>query len=104
MAVMPLASPETSTGVNRALVVPSPSSPSWLYPQHLTPPALVSAQVWEPPAAAMAVTPLVRPDTGRIGTGGSIPVPSPCWPQPSAHQHSTPPPLVTAPPCNAAAA
>ena len=45
-----------------SVVVPSPSWPKSLSPQHLTPPALVSAQVWPSPAA-IAVTPLVRPVT-----------------------------------------
>jgi len=45
MAVTPLASPSTSTGVLRLVVVPSPS---WLFefaPQQLTPPLAVRAQV-----------------------------------------------------------
>src|SRR5438552_10668582 len=60
MAVMPLSSPTTSTGVARLIVVPSPSWPQAFQPQHLTPPPLVSAQVWAE-SAAMATTPLVIP-------------------------------------------
>jgi hypothetical protein len=56
-------SPTTSTGVARLLVVPSPNWPSLFEPQHLTPPALVSAHLWLEPAA-IAITPLCKPETG----------------------------------------
>src|SRR3989304_5568836 len=56
IALTPLARPKTSTGTLRSLVVPSPSPPKGLSPQHLTPPALVSAQVELQPTA-MAGTP-----------------------------------------------
>ena len=55
-------SPDTSTGVVRSVVVPSPSCPKLFRPQHLTPPVSVSAHVWEPPAA-IAATPLASPET-----------------------------------------
>ena len=58
-----------------------------LSPQHLTPPALVSAQVWWSPAA-IAVTPLVRPVTAT-GAWRSVVVPSPSWPLPLLPQHLT---------------
>ena len=52
----PLPRPETVTGEWRSVVVPSPSWPERLSPQHWTAPALVSAHVWIPPAAiALAV-------------------------------------------------
>src|SRR5437879_7929288 len=38
IAVTPLLRPTTSTGKKRLLVVPSPSWPAALAPQHLTPP------------------------------------------------------------------
>jgi hypothetical protein len=38
--------PETSPGVERSVVVPSPRSPFRFRPQHLAPPAVVKAQVW----------------------------------------------------------
>src|ERR687887_565143 len=41
----PLERPETSTGVWRSVVVPSPSWHTSFRPQHLTPPANVRAQV-----------------------------------------------------------
>jgi hypothetical protein len=65
-----------------------------LLPQHFTPPALVSAQVWPPPAV-IAVTPLARPVTST-GVLLSVVVPLPSWPAPLAPQHLTPPPLVSA--------
>ena len=53
----PLVSPVTSTGVARFVVVPSPSWARKLSPQHLRPPAGVTAHVWSRPAE-MAATPL----------------------------------------------
>src|SRR5262249_62436368 len=50
IALTPLVSPETSTGVCRWVVVPSPSWPKSFEPQHLTPPEAVRAQVWPAPA------------------------------------------------------
>src|SRR5436190_1068623 len=38
--------PETSTGVGLSTMVPSPSWPNPLSPQHFTPPPVVRAQVW----------------------------------------------------------
>src|SRR5439155_12116393 len=101
-AATPLASPETATGVWRSVVVPSPSWPSALRPQHLTPPALVSAQVWKSPAE-IAATPLGSPETAT-GVWRSVIVPSPSWPEPLSPQHLTPPPLVSAQLCRAPAA
>src|SRR3972149_1555064 len=48
-------------------IAPFPSWPTWLRPQHITPPLLVSAHVCCQPAA-IAVTPPVRPttSTGRL--------------------------------------
>jgi hypothetical protein len=45
MATTPLAKPTTSTGVLLAVVVPSPSPPVLLSPQHFTPPPIVTTQV-----------------------------------------------------------
>jgi hypothetical protein len=45
MATTPLVRPITSRGTLREAVVPSPSCPEELPPQHRTPPALVSAHV-----------------------------------------------------------
>ena len=62
MAVTPSVSPLTSTGVELSAVEPLPNWPEGLYPQHLTPPPVVSAQVCHPPAE-MALTPLASSST-----------------------------------------
>ena len=54
--------PTTSTGVLRAVVVPSPSWPNRLLPQHLRPPAGVTAHVCLLPTET-AATPLASPVT-----------------------------------------
>src|SRR5438034_11777678 len=54
--------PETLTGVLAFVVVPLPSSPYVLAPQHIAAPALVTAHICPLPAA-IAVTPDVRPET-----------------------------------------
>src|SRR5438093_8244302 len=51
IAATPLERPVTSTGVELGVVVPSPSSPTRLFPQHLAPPAVVTAHVWRQPRA-----------------------------------------------------
>src|SRR5207244_1683517 len=102
IAATPLGSPETATGAWRWIVVPSPSWPEPLSPQHLTPPALVSAQVWPPPAE-IAATPLASPEAAT-GAWRWIVVPSPSWPTPLPPQHLTPPPLVSAQVCSSPAA
>jgi hypothetical protein len=43
--LMPLVKPDTLVGLNLFVVVPSPSCPLWLLPQHFTPPAVVNAHV-----------------------------------------------------------
>lgn len=62
IAETPVESPKAATGVERSVVVPSPSCPYWLLPQHFTPPLLMSAQVCVPPVA-IAETPLESPET-----------------------------------------
>src|SRR5262249_42867022 len=86
--------PITSTGVRRSVVVPSPSWPNSLSPQHLTVLALVSAHVWKLPAA-IAATPLPRPTTAT-GIERSVLVPSPSWPYELSPQHLTAPAVVSA--------
>lgn len=53
----------TSTGVELSVVLPSPSWPTLFKPQHLTPPALVTAQVWSDPASI---------DTNVTGAGAMV--------------------------------
>jgi hypothetical protein len=64
-----------ATGVSRSVVVPSPSCPKALAPQHTIPPPLVTAQVWNTPVAT-AVTPLDRP-LNATGVNRFAVVPSP---------------------------
>ena len=89
IAVTPEPKPTTSTGVGREVLVPSPSWPKALYPQHLTPPLIVSAQMWCQPAA-MAVTPELKPTTST-GVVQLVVVPSPSAPESLNPQHLTPP-------------
>jgi hypothetical protein len=52
----PLESPLTSTGVSRSDIVPSPTWPKSLRPQHFAAPATLTAQVW-PPCASLPPAP-----------------------------------------------
>src|SRR5579862_4655837 len=72
--------PMTSTGVVEDVVVPSPSWPDSLSPQHFTPPLESKAHAWPPPTA-IDVT-WVRPMS--MGVGDMRP------------QHSTEPPVMSA--------
>ena len=65
IAATPLDRPTTCTGVSRLIVVPSPSWPEKLLPQHLAAPAVVTAQLCAPPADTLA-TPL---DSDGTATG-----------------------------------
>jgi len=68
--------PETSTGVKRLDIAPSPIWPLAPFPQHLTAPVLKSAQVCIQPTE-IAVTPELKPETS-VGVKRSAPkVPSP---------------------------
>ncbi len=63
----------TLTGVLLSAKVPSPIRPK--SPQHLAPPALVSAQLWKVPAP-IATTPLPSPETST-GVRRFVVLPSP---------------------------
>jgi len=78
IAVAPLR-PETATGVEEAVVVPLPSLPYPLSPQHSTVPPESTAQA-ESPATAIAVAPL-RPETAT-GVEELVVVPLPSSPEP----------------------
>src|ERR1700722_1079948 len=80
----------TATGVELSTVVPLPSCPSPLFPQHSTAPEVITAHVWSQPEP-IALTPLPRPltVTGMLlhGVGcsllhscGPVLVPSPSCP------------------------
>ena len=64
----------------------------------MTPPPLVNAQVWLMPAAAISLTPLVRPETST-GTRLSVGLSLPSSPAKFDPQHLTPPALVSAQVC-----
>src|SRR3990172_3256823 len=84
-------SPETCTGADRCIVVPSPSWPLLFHPHAQTVPSPLSATVWPPPAYT-AITP-VSPDT-CTGVSRSVVVPSPSWPEKlPPHAQPVPSPL-----------
>ena len=56
--------PETSTGVVRSLVVPSPSSPYSFRPQHFTLPSVSTAHEWSPPRAMLVAFVIFKTSTG----------------------------------------
>src|SRR5580693_7226994 len=101
MAVTPFESFETETGTWRFFMVPSPSWPNMLSPQHITPPS-ISAHVCRPPAA-MAETPDVRPMTAT-GVRLCALEPFPSWPEPLSPQHQTAPVVDSAQVCRSPAA
>jgi hypothetical protein len=72
-------------GVLESVVVPFPSWPSLLPPQHRIVPSESSAQV-RPDPAAIALAPL-NPLTAMGVVLESVMVPFPSWPSPSPPQH-----------------
>src|SRR5271154_1954716 len=111
IAVTPLLKPLTAIGLMSQArpeqfsgpVVPSPSWPFPLKPQHSAAPVLFSAQVcWVsapvPAEALIAVTPLPRPLTATA-VDLSVVVPSPTAPVVFSPQHSAAPVLPTAHAC-----
>src|SRR5258706_428120 len=75
----PLDKPDTSTGVELVVVVPSPSWPTLFLPQHFTPPDLVSAQLCSSPTE-IAAMPDESPTTSA-GVMWMAFVPSPSSPK-----------------------
>ena len=80
--------PETATGVLLLVVVPFPSCPAELFPQHWTAPLASSAQVWLLPADTLCA--VVIPDAAT-GVLLSVVVLLPSCPKPLDPQHCTPP-------------
>ena len=77
-AATPLANPLTVAGVVRRVVVPSPSWPAQLSPQHAAAPVEVVAQEWpHPPRIVASVMPGLN--TG-VGVVLALTVPSPSTP------------------------
>ncbi len=78
-------SPATSAGRVASVVLPIPSCPLLLLPQHLTPPPLTTAHVWEPPTAmGAAVVPAGGENDdygGAKGTASRLVVAVHCAPQ-----------------------
>ena len=68
--------PGTDTGDDLSTVVPSPSCPSSLAPQHQTTPASSSAHAWRP-RAAIACTSGGSPTTGVGGCAVTVAAPDP---------------------------
>src|SRR5882672_9906744 len=97
------ARPDTATGTDRSVVVPSPSCPSLLAPHAITVPSPSSARLWSSPAeiATIPLSPLtatglvlqgtvLKPADGQVS--GPVVVPSPSWPY-SLSPHATTVPL-----------
>ena len=80
--------PETATGVLLVVVVPLPSCPKPLSPQHCTPPLASRAQVWPLPADTLSAVVMLETGTGVLL---SVRVPLPSCPLLLLPQHSTPP-------------
>ena len=89
--IIPLPRPVTATGVSCSSIVPSPSWPVALYPQHSTPPALVKAHECASPVATAIAFVIPETSTGVVHAVGSQALPSPSWPSVLLPQHLTPP-------------
>lgn len=87
---------DTEAGVERSVVLPSPSRPSVFSPQHQSIPAAFAAHEWASPAANAVAVPEI-PVTG-VGEGRSVDEPSPIWPLSLSPQQNTSP-LATAHEC-----
>ena len=69
--------PKTSTGVVCSIVVPSPSPPKGLSPQHITVLFVSRAHELRPPRAMLEAVVMFDTSTGTVL---SVVVPSPSWP------------------------
>ena len=88
--------PDTPTGVVLSVVVPSPSWPLALEPQHFIVPSVSRAHEWRSPRAMLLA--VVMPDT-PTGVVLSVVVPSPSWPWLFLPQHFIVPFVSTAHEC-----
>src|SRR2546427_9926415 len=80
----------TRAGINRSVVVPSPSSPLPLAPQQYPTPSAVTPQVWAVPAVtALKLTPAGVSTSTGLDWG--VVVPSPSWPLPMPQQRQAGP-------------
>ena len=80
------------------MVVPSPSRPLPLLPQHFTVPSVSRAHEWEPASPPAMLVGFVMPDTST-GVVRSVVVPSPSWPWLFLPQHFTVPSVSRANEC-----
>ncbi len=88
--------PDTGTGVELSVVVPFPSCPSPLRPQHEVVPSTSRAQECSTPVVTSVA--LSMPDT-FTGVRLLITLPSPSWPKSLLPQHVTLPSSCTAQEC-----
>ena len=91
--------PLTCTGLNRTVVLPSPTAPSSLYPQQTTPPEACNAHIVTPPLLTAEIPDSVPvPPTPVTDTGlrRVVVVPSPSSPWLFEPQHRTAPETSTA--------
>ncbi len=84
--------PETGTGLNLAVVVPSPSWPEMLPPQQYAAAPAVMPHVYE--NRALTAAKVSPPETGT-GLDLAVVVPSPSWPELLRPQQYAVPPIVT---------
>jgi hypothetical protein len=78
------------------MVVPSPSWPRLLSPQHSTAPLARTAQVWLAPAVTDTASSMPNTATGRVRW---LVLASPSWPRALSPQHTTAPERRTAQVC-----
>ncbi len=98
----PELNPDTTRGASRVKVLPSPSKPAMLLPQHRTYPAKLSAQLLLVPAEMEAAHAIEPP--ALTGTRKSEVEPFPSWPHSFEPHPTTIPPSFTASVCCAPAA
>ena len=96
---MAVVTPFTATAVDESVVVPSPSCPYELFPQHWTEPLPTIAQLCTAPAA-IAVAPPDSPETGTGVADETLVVPLPSWPNSLYPQHDTEPSPTSAHVCS----
>src|SRR5262245_96509 len=97
--LLPRVLPPACTGVVLATVVPSPSWPHWLLPQHQRVPSIFRAQLRRVPSeiSATALPSALAP--ACTGVVFEVKVPSPSWPESFAPQHHRVPSVLRAQLC-----
>jgi uncharacterized membrane protein len=77
--------PGTAIGVDDGVLVPLPSSPKRLLPQHMAVPSARTAHEWSPPALMVVAS--VMPVTVTAVDGEGVVVPTPSCPEALSPQH-----------------